>query len=166
MPDERCPAVHPKLGLQCDRKVWDCWGIDHICARENGLGEFWRNELGSSPMHQYFEDWMVAKQNVTEEAEKEAMPTMNENTDTQSQQLHAGPPCPACSAPLDPQCREPLIYWCAVCREWFDGELKVCLWEAGLTLDFHESSPLPKGTPQNLSLDPLQTLGLTSRRKA
>jgi hypothetical protein len=40
MPDERCPAVHPKLGLQCDRKVWDCWGIDHICTRENGLGEF------------------------------------------------------------------------------------------------------------------------------
>jgi len=24
---------------------------------------------------------------------------------------------------------------------------KVCLWEAGLTLDFHQSSPLPKGTP-------------------
>jgi len=22
----------------------------------------------------------------------------------------------------------------------------VCLWEAGLTLDFHQSSPLPKGT--------------------
>jgi hypothetical protein len=44
MPDEQCPAVHPKLGLVCDRKVLDCWGIDHICTRENGLGEFWRNE--------------------------------------------------------------------------------------------------------------------------
>ena len=124
MPDERCPAVHPKLGLQCDRKVWDCWGIDHICTRENGLCEFWRNELGSTPMHRYFEDWMIAKQNVTEEAEKEAMPTMKENTDSQSQQPHAGPRCPACSTPLELQLREPLVYWCAMCRKWFDGELK------------------------------------------
>jgi hypothetical protein len=124
MPDERCPAVHPELGLQCDRKVWDCWGIDHICTIENGLGEFWRNELGSSPMHRYFEDWMIAKQNVTEEAEKDAMPTMNENTDSQPQQPYAGPRCPACSTPLELQLREPLVYWCAMCRKWFDGELK------------------------------------------
>jgi hypothetical protein len=34
------------------------------------------------------------------------------------------PPCPICSMPLDPQQREPRAYWCALCRKWFDGDLK------------------------------------------
>jgi hypothetical protein len=33
------------------------------------------------------------------------------------------PPCPISSTPLDLQSREPLVYWCALCRKWFDGQL-------------------------------------------
>jgi len=80
MSDDRCPAVHPKLGIRCDRKVWDCWGIDHIGTRESGLAEFWPNRNGSTPMHRYFDKWWAAKQNVTEEFEKENMESTNENS--------------------------------------------------------------------------------------
>jgi hypothetical protein len=36
------------------------------------------------------------------------------------------PPCPTseCSYPLDLQQREPMVYRCAMCWKWFDGELK------------------------------------------
>jgi hypothetical protein len=32
--------------------------------------------------------------------------------------------CHACSTPLDLQQRDPLLWFCALCRKWFDGELK------------------------------------------
>lgn len=79
MSDDRCPAVHPTLGIRCDRKVWDCWGIDHIGRRENGLAEFWRNPHGRTPMHRYFGDWVNALQKKAEEAEKEDIESTNEN---------------------------------------------------------------------------------------
>jgi hypothetical protein len=34
------------------------------------------------------------------------------------------PPRPVCSTPLDLQRRGPLVYRRAICRKWFDGELK------------------------------------------
>jgi len=102
MSEERCPAVHPKLGIQCDRKVWDCWGIDHICTRENGLGEFWRNECGSSPMHKYFRLWIMGKKTMAERREKEERGRQDQQTI-----LHST--CPICSTPLDLQSRDPLL---------------------------------------------------------
>jgi len=35
------------------------------------------------------------------------------------------PLCPNtnCAYPLDMQQREPMVYWCALCRKWFDGGL-------------------------------------------
>jgi hypothetical protein len=34
MPDGRCPAVHPKLGLQRDRKVVDCSDVRTHCVNQ------------------------------------------------------------------------------------------------------------------------------------
>jgi len=124
MSDERCPALNPKLGIRCERKAKDCWGIDHVCIRENGLGEFWRNEQGSSPIHRFFVDWVVAKQKVTEERKTEEIESTNEDSGAQAPQSTSKPLCPICSAPLDSQRREPVTYWCGHCRKWFDGELK------------------------------------------
>ena len=86
----RCPAIHPTLGIQCDRQAQDCNGIDHTCTKENGLAEFWPNESGTTPMHELFADW---RNRI----------------------------CPTCQTPLDPQQREPLVYWCAICRKWLHG---------------------------------------------
>ncbi len=30
------------------------------------------------------------------------------------------PPCPICSNPLDLQSRDPLTWWCALCKKWFE----------------------------------------------
>jgi hypothetical protein len=36
------------------------------------------------------------------------------------------PLCPICKEqPLDPQQREPSIYWCAICRKRFDRKLEL-----------------------------------------
>jgi hypothetical protein len=32
--------------------------------------------------------------------------------------------CPICSNPLDLQFRSPLIWWCALCRRWFNEKLE------------------------------------------
>jgi hypothetical protein len=32
--------------------------------------------------------------------------------------------CPTCEHPLDLQLRDPWTWWCAMCRKWFDGDLK------------------------------------------
>jgi len=71
MSDDRCPADHPALGIRCDRKVWDCWGIDHFGMRESGLPKFWRNPHGSTVMHRFFEAWLNALQKATEESERD-----------------------------------------------------------------------------------------------
>jgi len=49
---------------------------------------------------------------------------MNHNNNTQSEESPLKPPCPTCSAPLEPQQREPLVFWCGHCRKWFDRELQ------------------------------------------
>ena len=56
MSDDRCGAVHPTLGIRCDRKAKDCWGIDHTATLEGGRGEFWPNPEGRTPMHEYFRE--------------------------------------------------------------------------------------------------------------
>src|SRR5215470_18731937 len=64
MADDRCPAVHPTLGIRCDRKAKYCWGlgIDHTATLEDGRGEFWPNLEGRMPMHEYFQFWALARQ--------------------------------------------------------------------------------------------------------
>jgi len=32
--------------------------------------------------------------------------------------------CPTCSAPLDLQQREPLLWFCAMCRKWFNEKME------------------------------------------
>jgi hypothetical protein len=32
--------------------------------------------------------------------------------------------CPTCSAPLDLQQREPLLWFCAMCRKWLNEKLE------------------------------------------
>jgi ribosomal protein L37AE/L43A len=32
--------------------------------------------------------------------------------------------CPLCQEPLDLQQRNPLLWFCAMCRKWFNGEMK------------------------------------------
>jgi hypothetical protein len=32
--------------------------------------------------------------------------------------------CPICEYPLDLQQRDPLLWFCAMCRKWFDGKLE------------------------------------------
>src|SRR5262249_4326809 len=122
--DDRCGAVHPTLGIRCDRKEKDCWGIDHTATHEDRRGEFWPNPEGQTPMHRYFADWVAAKQKVTAESEKENMESTNEDGSAQAQQPPSKPACPTCSAQLEPQQREPLVFWCANCRKWFYGDLK------------------------------------------
>src|SRR5262249_1311547 len=56
--------------------------------------------------------------------EKIILSQMNHNNNTQSEESPLKPPCPNCSASLKQQQRERLVYWCATCRKWFDGELK------------------------------------------
>lgn len=34
------------------------------------------------------------------------------------------PECPACSTTLELQQHEPLVYWCAICRKWFNEKLE------------------------------------------
>lgn len=59
-PDQsgRCPAVHPTLGLQCERMAKHCVGpgIDHTAKREDGTHELWPNQHGTTPMHKYFQE--------------------------------------------------------------------------------------------------------------
>jgi hypothetical protein len=50
------------------------------------------------------------------------LPLMSDNNNTQPKQSPSKPPCPACSAPLDMQRREPLLWLCALCRKWFDRQ--------------------------------------------
>ena len=73
MSNERCAAVHPTLGIRCDRKAHDCWGTDHTATVGDGRGEFWSSARGNTPMHIYFRIWMAAKKIVTEEIEKKDM---------------------------------------------------------------------------------------------
>jgi len=65
MPEERCPAVHPTLGLQCERKARDCTGpgIDHTTQRADGAHELWPNERGTTQMHQYFQELQRLREN-------------------------------------------------------------------------------------------------------
>jgi hypothetical protein len=51
--DDRCGAVHPTLGIRCDRMAKDCY-IDHTATLKDGRGEFWPNPDGRTPMHEYF----------------------------------------------------------------------------------------------------------------
>jgi len=32
--------------------------------------------------------------------------------------------CPICETPLDLQSRDPWIWWCALCRKWFNEKLE------------------------------------------
>jgi ribosomal protein L37AE/L43A len=32
--------------------------------------------------------------------------------------------CPVCQGPLDLQQREPMLWFCAMCRKWFDEKLE------------------------------------------
>jgi hypothetical protein len=61
--------------------------------------------------------------------------TLNMSIETPAQSPHPITPAPTatpskpvcpntdCSYPLDLQQREPIFYWCAMCRKWFDGQL-------------------------------------------
>src|SRR5262245_33421275 len=95
--DDRCPAVHPTLGIRCKRKVWDCWGIDHLGIWESGYGEFWPNPHGTTPVSRFFEEWVNALQKVTEELEKGNMKSTNGGGGAQAPQPTSKPPCPICS---------------------------------------------------------------------
>src|SRR5262245_4569632 len=92
---ERCPAVHPTLGLQCERMAKDCIATeaDHTAKREDGTDVLWPNRHGTTPMDKFFVDWRKMI-------------------------------CPLCSGPLDFQFKLPVVWWCAICQKWFDGELK------------------------------------------
>lgn len=59
------------------------------------------------------------------------MVTMNESTEalkplsSQPAQPTMKPVCPHCPTPLNVQFKEPLVYWCGLCRKWLDGTLKL-----------------------------------------
>jgi hypothetical protein len=44
--DDRCPAVHPELGIRCERMTKHCVGpgIDHTAKRADGTHALWPNE--------------------------------------------------------------------------------------------------------------------------
>ena len=70
--DDRCPAVHPTLGLRCERLKKHCNGpgIDHTATREDGTHTLWPNPHGTTPMHEYFRFWIKAKERMAEEWKK------------------------------------------------------------------------------------------------
>lgn len=60
MSDDRCGAVHPTLGVRCDRIKKHCY-IDHTATLKSGLGIFWPNPDGSTPMYEYFREWLALR---------------------------------------------------------------------------------------------------------
>ena len=96
MSDDRCSAVHPELGLCCERLKKHCNGpgIDHTATREDGTHALWPNPHGTTPMHEYFRIWMAAKGIVIEESDKKDKRSTNENADvdptTNSAPLESG----------------------------------------------------------------------------
>jgi hypothetical protein len=55
---EQCPAVHPELGLQCERLAKHCVGpgVDHTAKREDGTHVLWPHPHGTTPMNEYFRE--------------------------------------------------------------------------------------------------------------
>jgi hypothetical protein len=72
MSDNRCPAEHPTLGVQRERRRKDCatQGVEHTSTLPDGRGEFCPNPHGSTPMHKYFRAWMKDKNILSEDLEK------------------------------------------------------------------------------------------------
>src|SRR5262249_28824248 len=110
MSDERCGAMHPRLGIRCVRRAKHCWGIDHLGIRDGGYLEFWPDPHGTTPVSRFFEAWVKALQTVTEESEKQIMESNKES----AQQPTSKPPCSICSMALDLQSTDPWSWWCGV----------------------------------------------------
>jgi hypothetical protein len=70
MRNERCPVAHPTLGIRCNRRAHDCWGIDHTARNKNGGMEFWSNDHETTPVHEYFRLWVMGKQAMAEKREQ------------------------------------------------------------------------------------------------
>jgi len=70
--DDRCPAVHPELGIRCERMAKHCVGpgIDHTAKRADGTHALWPNEHGTTPMHNYFRLWLQGMQALAEKRNK------------------------------------------------------------------------------------------------
>jgi len=83
MSGDRCPAVHPKLGLRRERLKKNCNGpgIDHTAKREDGTHSLWPNPHGTTPMHAYFRLLLMNKRAMAETWKEEDMQSTNEKTD-------------------------------------------------------------------------------------
>ena len=125
MSDERCPAVHPTLGIQCERRAKDCCGlgVDHLVTLEDGRCEFWPNLEGRTPIQEYFQFRALARQGRNAQASKRVKEIVEKEEKGKEEEQPLGhPPCPACSTPLDLQLRDPRAWWRAMCKKWFDGD--------------------------------------------